>query len=639
MERLTVTVATEDSLSVRRFSVREALSTPFVVDLVVKTPNDDPDLDGMIGKEATFRIRSGVAHLAAGTRTWTGVVEEAEHVEAESGGLSMLHLRIVPRLRLLAQRTNARIFQHRSLPEVVRALLAEWRIAPRLELSGAHPPRDYVTQYNETDLDFVHRLLEWAGVTYSFADGDDGETVLVLSDAPQAREGRAGPPIRWVDQPNQESEQEHVTRVRIAHRVRPGKVTLRDHDFERRPDADLLGTATRAAGPEAFYEVYRYEPGGFLIDGAVHDDAEGQARAERELAAARRLRERVAFATNCPDLAPGMVFTVAQHPHPDLEGQRLLVTSFALEGSHDGEWAFSGEAAFARDPLVPALSTPRPKIRGVQSAIVVGPPGEEIHTDAWGRVRVQFPWDREGRFDDQSSCWLRVTQQWAGAGFGAQLVPRVGQEVLVAFLGGDPDRPIVVGRVFNATTQVPYALPAGATQSGWKSASSPATGGFNELRFEDAIGQELVYLQAERDLRRLVKESDTQRAGGDRTAVVGGSRTETIGKAETTMVGLRHVVQMMAPADLGILAQAAPTLVPGTTTLDMTPFTLVLTTGRATVALTPGSIALEAQGDITVEAKGGDLVLHGKKTLVNTESPPAAPVPLPIAGAGGSGAQ
>jgi len=199
--------------------------------------------------------------------------------------------------------------------------------------------------------------------------------------------------------------------------------------------------------------------------------------------------------TNIADLRPGTIITIEGPPHPALD-PRLggwLVTSLSIDGSAQGEWTVRATAVPAREPYRPARRTPKPRAEGVQSAVVVGPAGEEIHTDEHGRVRVQFPWDREGTLDEHSSCWLRVAQGWAGAGFGLFALPRVGQEVLVAFMAGDPDPPVVVGRVSNALNPPPLKLPDERTQSVWRSASSPGGGGFNEIRLEDRRGSELTW--------------------------------------------------------------------------------------------------------------------------------------------------
>jgi type VI secretion system secreted protein VgrG len=246
----------------------------------------------------------------------------------------------------------------------------------------------------------------------------------------------------------------------------------------------------------------------------------------------------VSFRTNVLDLAPGIVFGIDRHPHADLADQTLLLaTEQTLEGSIGGEWTTRGRAVFASEPYRPPQVTSKPTVEGVQSATVVGPSGQEISVDEFGRVRVQFPWDRQGTEDQHSSAWVRVSQGWAGTGFGLMNLPRIGQEVLIGFLEGDPDQPVVVGRVFNQTNPVPYKLPEHKTRSTWKSRSSPGGDGFNEIMFEDLAGRELVYVQAEKDLRKLVKNDETIAVGHDRQKLVKNDETEVTGVNRTEVTG------------------------------------------------------------------------------------------------------
>ena len=327
------------------------------------------------------------------------------------------------------------------------------------------------------------------------------------------------------------------------------------------------------------------------------------------------------------------------HPRDEL-AEPLMVCSLSLEGTTGGEWNFAGEAAFASEPHVPDWCTPKPKIFGMQSAVVVGPPDEELHTDEHGRVRVQFPWDREGKHDDKSSCWLRVSQDWAGAGWGAVMLPRVGQEVLVGFYEGDPDHPVVVGRVYNENNPVPYELPKHKTKSTWKSDSSPAEknpAGFNEIMFDDERGKELLYQQAELDRQKLVKAFETERTGRNRLAIVGNNRSAVVGELDATMVGRRHLVRVMdhpVGDDLAIQKQEEPKIEPTDACIDMHVESnkhnhIIFTTGTAKLALSKRHIRLEAKGKISLRAGAGDIIIEGKHVYLNTKTPAAAPDPQP----------
>ncbi|WP_437638693.1 type VI secretion system Vgr family protein [Sorangium sp. So ce854] len=530
----------EDSLRVSRFSVHEAISSLFTVSVWARSRSPSLDLEALVGKPATFRVDGGARGGHRVARTWTGVCGTIEQVhavpssagqEAESG----YYLRIVPDLWLLTHRRNYRIYQHLSIPDITDRLLGEWSIQPVWNIDrGDYPKLEYKVQYGESDYAFLCRLWEEAGIAFTFPDADPAGPRLTLSDQLDRNPLRDGDPLPYVDNPSETPDKEFVTNVRLSREVRPGAATFRDHDF-RNPGFPLFGNAPRAPAPEDSYEQYHYRPGAFLIETgkggrtpaaddkgvARHDQPFGDARAARALGGDRLGRRAVAFDTNAIDLWPGVVVTMDHHPHAELaEGTRLLITELTVEGAPGEEWPMSAQAVFTDVAYRPAQRTPRPTVEGIQSATVVGPQGTEIHTDEFGRVRVQFPWDREGRSDDDSSCWIRVGQGWAGTGYGMIVIPRVGQEVLVGFLDGDPDQPIIVGRTYNAVQTVPYKLPDHKTRSTWKSDSSLGSGGFNEIMFEDLKGQELVWEQAEKNRRRLVKNDETITIGHDRQKLV-----------------------------------------------------------------------------------------------------------------------
>ncbi|MGK3961296.1 type VI secretion system Vgr family protein [Sorangium sp. So ce118] len=532
----------ESSLSVRRFSVQESISGLFTVSVWARSESPSIDLEAIIGQPASLRVVSGwlFARLG-GARLWSGIVGSIEQVQAAqpllgAKELSAYALHIVPDLWMLTQRRNYRIFQHLTIPAIVDQLLDHWGVHKVWDIDpGSYPKLEYKVQYGESDFAFFCRLLEEAGIAFTFPDDDASGSRLVLSDKLASSAPRPGGALPYVDNPNQQDEVEFVSGVRLSYGVRPGAFTIRDHDF-RNPSFQLFGEAPRAEGREAKYEQYHYEPGSFLIDGgkgggntpaaddkgvARHEQRFGRERAARMLGGARVDRRVVSFDTNTIDLWPGQVFSIDRHPHADLtESTKLLVTEFSVEGTVDGEWSMSGQAVFTDAPYRPPQRTPKPRVEGVQSAFVVGPRGQEIHTDEFGRARVQFPWDREGKHDDDSSCWIRVSQGWAGTGYGMIVIPRVGQEVLVGFLEGDPDQPVIVGRVYNAKQAVPYKLPDYKTRSTWKSDSSRGSAGFNELMFEDLAGQELVWEQAQKNRRRLVKNDETITIGHDRQKLV-----------------------------------------------------------------------------------------------------------------------
>lgn len=543
---LRLDVAAEGAtLSVRSFEVREAVSELFEVSVVAVSPQADLELGAIVGRPASLRVVSGELGRAGGTgRTWAGVCCHIEQLRAEPDGLSTYACRIAPSLWMLGLRRDYRIFQHLSVPEILERVLAPWQIAPVWALDrAAFPKIHYKVQYGESDLAFVFRLTEEAGIAFTFTEDEAGARP-VFHDALGTGERRGGPPIRDVGPTEAwSSGEEQASNVRIAHALRPGAYVLRDVDL-RRPREATLGSARDARPPEARLEQYHYAPGAFSIDVAGahsggtpvaddrgptrHDDDAGRAYAERSLASLRGDARTVVFETNVHALAPGVIFALDTYARAELEGDpSLLVVASSFGGQHDGAWSHSVRVVVAGRAYRPPQRTPKPRIVGVQSAVVVGPKDEEIHTDELGRVRVQFAWDREGELDERSSCWIRVSQGWAGAAYGMAMIPRVGQEVLVGFANGNPDEPLIVGRMYNATSPVPHGLPANATVSAWRSDSSPGSEGYNEIRYDDAKGEELVYVQAEKNLRRLVKHDETITVGRDLEQRVDGASSDT----------------------------------------------------------------------------------------------------------------
>jgi type VI secretion system secreted protein VgrG len=524
MTGLRLSVETNDALDVRTFTVHEALSTPFEAAIVAVSLNEDIDIEAVVGRPASFHLDPST-HRA---RVWEGVVSFMEQVQPErpepgAPAVSTYLVRIVPALWLTTQRRNNRVFQHLTVPGIARRILDEHGLSFEERLVEPHPEHEYRVQFGESDFAFVSRLFEEEGISYWFeqARGEGGAltTRLVLSDAPHLAARREV--LRFVDNPNLSPGIEYVSRVKLSHEVRPGRHTIRDYDFLK-PDYELFARVNHSP-KEALYEQYHYEHGAFTRD------RDGQRRATIALEGTRRPKRDLRFTSSCMDLAPGVVFGVAGHPRKDVDADaRLLMRSATLEGAWSSEWLLSGEAAFCDYPMRPEKKTPLPRMQGVQSAVVVGPVGEEIHTDELGRIKVQFHWDREGKRDDHSSCWVRVSQGWGGAGYGMMALPRVGQEVVVSFWEGNPDQPLVVGRMYNMKNQVPHKLPDDKTKSTWRTSTSPADGGFNELTLEDKKGEELIYMHAQKDMRQIVRHD----------------RAIHVAEADTKTVGVHHLVSM-----------------------------------------------------------------------------------------------
>lgn len=661
-KNLEVKLGSGDALDVRQFSVQERMSTLFEVNLVAVSDNPSIDFDAVVGQPATFSISAGTHD-----KFWVGVCNHFEQVRAEPSGLSTYQFSIVPRLWLLTQRKNHRMFQQISEPDIALKLLKEWDIDPTIRIDkGAYKKRKYRVQYGESDFTFMCRMLEDAGITFYF-EQDGEETKLVLADAPQSNAKRGGA-LSFVDDTSmvRNVALEFVTGVRMGQRVRPGKYTIRDHDYRKAPTYKLMSTVSKGLAVEEKLERFQYAPGAFLFGadsgdatpsaddkGKVRtDEKEGAVLAQKRLDAKRGSARVVAFETNAHDLAPGVVMNMSGHPNAALgDGKALLVVQSSLSGTDRGEWAHHCEARGTEIPFRPELSTPKPKVNGVESATVVGPAGEEIHTDEFGRVRVHFHWDRESKMDDNSSCWIHVSQSWGGAGYGGTNLPRIGQEVLVDFLGGDPDRPVIVGRVYTNLQKTPYKLPDNKTQSGWKSNSTGGGGGFNEVMFEDAVGKELLNIQAEKDLKKLVKNDENVTIGRNRTKLVksndsltvganrtkrvvhnenasigmnktlsvGINRSTQVGTADTTTAGELFAVSIVPPGEGGWEDFTRWLLYPNKIVAETQGGAKLVLDGK-TITLDAENVIVKGSKGITIESSGGDVSITGKNVKISASA-------------------
>ncbi|PKL95003.1 MAG: type VI secretion system tip protein VgrG, partial [Gammaproteobacteria bacterium HGW-Gammaproteobacteria-9] len=435
-----------------------------------------------------------------------GLVHQA--AQGESGQrLTRYRLTLVPQLAYLAHRTNQRIFQHMSVPQIVAQVLEEHGIqadAYRFGLGPViYPKREYCVQYDESDLHFIQRLCEEEGIHYHFEHSANGH-VLVFGDDQTVFPKLAA--TAYQQDSGLVTDQPVIKRFGLRLETRTSRVTRRDYDFEK-PRLTMEATFHSDFQPDL--EDYDY-PGRFT------ERARGKHLSQRTLERHRHDYELAEGESDQPRLVSGHFLPLTEHPRSDWN-QLWLLTEVLHEGkqpqvleesvtSHvdTGDGFIQGYRnhfiATPWDiPFRPALDHPKSKVLGSQTAVVTGPVGEAIHCDEYGRVRVQFHWDREGQADDKTSCWLRVSSSWAGDRYGGIAIPRVGMEVLVTFLEGDPDQPLVTGCLYHKEHQVPYDLPANKTRTVFKTLSSPGGGGYNELRIEDRKGAEQIYLHAQRD--------------------------------------------------------------------------------------------------------------------------------------------
>lgn len=535
-ERITLTLRAggrgEEDLHVRSVEGREGISEPFAFDVVFAPASGDPlDPAAFLREEAVLALArpDGVERFVHGECVRLALVELA-------AGKPVYRLRIGPKLLRLGHVVQCRVFQEQSVPEVVKAVLDEHRIDFQESLAGSYPKRTYVTQYRETDLAFVERLLAEEGIWYRFDHAEGGHT-LVLADAPAALAEASPVPQRIGG--DQGEGIEHVARLDAIHAVTSGKATERDFDLER-PTVDLT-----AAKGEGDLEVYDY-PGGYT---AAPD---GKRIAALRLEALQVPSSLWAGAGNALAFVPGAKLEIEGGPTLAV----LRVTHSAAQeraAASPGKGTRYGNAFAGIDaerPVRPALR-PRPRL-GIQTATVTGPAGEELHVDRHGRIKVQLHWDRQGKKDDRSSCWVRVAQPWAGAGMGASRIPRIGQEVVVRWLEGDPDRPLVTGAVFDGANAAPVPLPDQKTRSVLRSDSSPGSGGSNELTFEDAAGEEELLLHAQKDWNGVVEANRTEAVNHDADLAVQKDRSRTVMGHQAHAVSQAEVVKVDGNVTLAV---------------------------------------------------------------------------------------
>jgi type VI secretion system secreted protein VgrG len=541
-----------DALKFVHMSGREALGEPFEyhVDLVSEDVNID--LASLLGETITIHLELSDDEQ----RHFHGYVTSIDFVD-HTPPQAVYRAIVRPWLWLLRNTTTCRIFQNKSVPEIIKQVFQDRGFTDFEEsLSGEYSEYDYVVQYRESDFNFVSRLMEREGIYYYFRHAEGSHT-LVLADsitahqrAPNCDQLPYYPPDR-----HRETHVEYVDRWQVTQRVTSGAVALRDFDFER-PSADLAAAVSAPKDHAAAdSELYDY-PGGYRVR------SDGQTQARVRLEQTQEPFERASGHTNARGLAVGGLVELTEHPRDDQNREYLLTWAalslvghdVSLGGDEGNTFSCEFGAIDSKIPFRTQPKTSKPIVEGPQTAVVVGKSGEEIWTDKYGRVKVQFHWDREGKRDENSSCWVRVAQAWAGTNWGAMHIPRMGQEVIVDFLEGDPDRPIITGRVYNASNMPPYGLPGNQTQSGIKSRSTQggAVPNANEIRFEDRKGSEEFFIQAEKDLTSVVKNNETASVGADRSRTVGANDTLSVGKNRKVDVGVNETIKIGADESLTV---------------------------------------------------------------------------------------
>ena len=502
----------------------------------------------IIGQAVTIAVNQRDGTI----RELTGIVNRFSQGSRDVR-FSYYYATIVPHIWLLTQKSQSRIFQNLSVPDILKKVFSGFEIA--YQLQAAYNPRNYCVQYHETDFDFASRLMEEEGIYYFF-EHSKGRHKMIVADTPQSHIDcpSKGKIPYFLDVTRQA--EDYVTSISIwqtDYQLQTGKVTFWDYNFQLpNRKLDQQQTSVFTAGDNKSLELYDF-PGGYArkYDGIDSSGGEQSANLtfieQDKTSSVRKMMESldsrykiVSGAGDCAAMTSGYRFELFNHPNTENDGQ-YIITSAAHEAEQNPTYVTDdviekpysnsftcidyGGVAFR-----PPRNTPKPIIQGSQTAFVVGPAGEEIFTDKYGRVKVQFHWDRDGQVNAGSSCWVRVAQTWAGNKWGSMFIPRVGMEVIVHFLEGDPDQPIITGCVYNPQTMPPYTLPDEKTKSTIKTNSSKGGGGFNELRFEDKKGSEQIFIHAQKNQDIRVKNDALELISHDRHLIIENDQFEKVKK-------------------------------------------------------------------------------------------------------------
>ncbi|HAN9558979.1 TPA: type VI secretion system tip protein VgrG [Escherichia coli] len=554
------------------FTYSIKLKTPDILNLDYVSPAANLQLKPMVGKDLCVNIE-----LDGGGKRYISGLVTAARVVGHQGRSVVYELRLEPWLKTLTHTSDYKAFQNKNVVNILDEVLDEYPWPVEKRLVENYPTRAWQVQYGETDFDFIQRLMQEWGIYWWFEHNENSHT-LVLADAINVHKACADSPLVCYYQKGLKLDKEFIHTITANESLRSGQWVLNDFDFMK-PRSLLKSTVAnpRETGL-AEYEHYEW-PGDYFTK------SEGEMLTRIRMEEQRSPGSRVQGSGNIRTLMTGFTFTLENYPTAEVNREYLLVqtTLFIQDNAqHSGqEQHFSYSTSFELHPTSevyrPQRTLSKPHTKGPQSAIVTGPAGQEIWTDKYGRVKVQFGWDRYGKNDENSSCWVRVSYPWAGKGFGGIQIPRIGQEVLVDFKNGDPDLPIIVGRTYNQDTMPPWGLPGAATQSGFYShtiGGGPTNA--NALRFEDKPGGEEVWLHAEKDQRIEVNNNESHWVGNNRlkvidkteTAIIGEKRSLTVQMDDTSLAGQNKTIQ--AVQNLRLAAGDSIILSCGKTILQMT---------------------------------------------------------------------
>jgi len=620
-----------NTFKVVSFEYREAYSTPFEISLLLSSPQSAVNFSDVLDNQATLSIwRNGEL-----LRSVSGMVSSFE--QGDSGFRQTFYrMEINPELWRLGLRRNSRIFQNESPIDILQSLLTENGVTQyRFDLRHEHPPREFCVQYRETDLAFLQRLSAEEGLTYYF-EQDGGQTKLIFSDDAQTLNNGNAVSLPYNLNKKAQLQETVVTAFNRSERVRPSEVKLKDYTFKNPSwTAEFDKAAGDANNQRSGYEHYDY-PGRFK------DENQGKAFTQYRLESLRTDAHQGWGTSNSAQLSVGGLLQLTNHPNASLN-TLWQISRIVYRGSQPqaleqegGDKATTLENEFEFIPRHQSwrpMQLTKPRVEGPQIAIVVGPKDEEIYCDKFGRIKLQFLWDREGQYNDHSSCWIRVTQPWAGKNWGMIAIPRVGQEIVVDFLEGDPDQPIVTGRTYHATNMPPDALPAAKTQMNLMSQTYKG-GGYNGLMMDDATNNQRLDLHAQKNMNTKVLNDQTASVGnnrsldvtgnedntigGNRTVDVTGTQTSTIGKGRTITVSEGKDVKNVDSGDLEETISGARNSDSKTVKFNASEKIELILAENVYIKMDKTQIELKF-GDSTITISEGDILLSSSHIGLNDD--------------------
>ena len=609
-----------DVLLLNKMIAKDELGKPFHYELFLRSEKPDIKYDDIVGQMVTVKSAS----QERTTRYFTGYVksfvqdsedDDAVGAEERTGYRATL----VPWIWFLSRTADCKIFQEKKAPEIIKEVFRDNGFSDfKDSLTGTYRTWVYYVQYRESDFDFVSRLMEQEGIYYYF-EHTDGKHTLVLSDSVSSHSASPEASELILRDKRSPGQEQHVKRWSVTTQVKQGVFAETDYDFEE-PGKNLFSKKLITRNhAHADGEVFDY-PGQYTVV------AEGDSYSKVQIEHLQAAQELAEARTEHEGVIAGYTFKLKEHARRD-QNREYLVTSTLITLT-SGAFGESGteRSGQSEQPYMDCQftsldtarqfrtqpTTPRPFVHGPQTAVVVGPKGDEIHTDKYGRIKVQFHWDRLGKSDEKSSCWIRIVQNWAGKKWGFINIPRIGHEVLVEFLEGDPNRPIVTGSVYNNDLMPPYGLPDNATQSGIKTHSSKegTPDNFNEIRFEDKKDSEEIYFHAEKDFNRVVENNDSLKIGfdkkddGDRTVEVFNNETYKVGAGEGDCKDGSQTVDIYKDRTATLkTGNDTLTVEDGDQTIDVKKKILIKAGDQITLETGESKIVMKKDGTITITGK------------------------------------